>query len=61
MFEGVKTMVLPPCQWNEPATVGVIENARWATSGFTSSLKAILMDVRTSATPLPEVLLSWMA
>jgi hypothetical protein len=53
LFDGVKIIVLP-CQWNEPGTAGVIENALCAVPGFTSSLKVTLMEARTSARPLPE-------
>ena len=44
LVDGVKIIVLP-CQWNEPGTAGVIENARSAVSVFTSSLKSTLIEV----------------
>src|ERR1035437_8786731 len=54
LFEGGKIMVVPPCQWNEPPTFGVIENAAWAPSCFTSSLKLNLPEGRTSARQVPN-------
>ena len=48
--DGVK-IIVKPCQWKDPVTLGEIENARSAVSCFTPSLKSTSTEVSLGACP----------